>query len=69
MKTFDDMAQGALHDDDGAEIRTMQCPNCGHRCESTGIGAVYCGPHGIGDEPHQMFEPARRMEEIGARRC
>jgi hypothetical protein len=31
------------HNDD--DPREMICPYCGHICQTTSIGAVYCGPH------------------------
>ncbi len=27
------------------ESREMVCPYCGYICQTTSIGAVYCGPH------------------------
>jgi hypothetical protein len=39
--------------------RTMACPYCGYTCTDTGIGAVYCGPHGTG----AGTTPAVRMVE------
>ena len=41
-------------------VRVMQCPFCGHRRDSTGIGAVHCGPHPKG----HGLSPARPMYEV-----
>jgi len=41
-------------------LREMVCPYCGHRAVSSGIGAVYCGPHGSGS----AARPAVQMREI-----
>ena len=50
----------ALDKEDCEETRLMQCPFCGHRAESRGIGAVYCGPHPGG----HGISPSRRMYEV-----
>ena len=41
-------------------VRIMQCPFCGHRSKYTGVGTIYCGPHGRGRE----LSPARPMYEV-----
>ena len=46
------------------DVRIMECPFCGHRSESTGIGWVYCGPHGSG----HGLSPARKMYEVDSYR-
>jgi hypothetical protein len=42
------------------DIRTMVCPYCGHEAKSSGIGAVYCGPH---RDSKGNMTPAVRMRE------
>jgi hypothetical protein len=42
------------------ELRTLQCPFCGHISTSRGIGAVYCGPHKVSD----TYFPATQMKEL-----
>ena len=46
--------------------RIMMCPKCGYRCTSTGIGAVYCGPH---KSSTGELTPAVRMREVLQRKC
>ena len=49
------------------ERRDLQCPVCGHRARSTGIGAVYCGPHRYpkpNDPDGSFYTPAVRMREL-----
>jgi len=42
------------------ERREMVCPFCGHAQWTTRmIGAMFCGPHKVGDE----YFPARQMVE------
>ena len=41
-------------------VRVMQCPFCGHRCDTTTTGIIHCGPHGRG---HRMT-PASTMYEV-----
>ena len=41
------------------EVRTMIRPYCGYTCQTTGIGAIYCGPHGRGSS----ITPAVQMRE------
>ena len=46
-------------------VRIMVCPFCGYQCESRGIGAVHCGPHGGGHFPAvRMIEKEINREEI-----
>lgn len=46
---------------DDLQRRTMVCPYCGHTCQTTSIGAVYCGPHVASFGP--ATHPAVRMVE------
>ena len=40
--------------------RKLTCPFCCYSFRSDGIGAVYCGPHKVGDE----YFPAVRMQSV-----
>jgi len=42
------------------EYRRMVCPFCGYELLTDGIGAMYCGPHDLGNG---RYEPAVRMRE------
>lgn len=44
------------------ERRKMKCPYCGYTCETSSIGAVYCGPHFASFGPNTY--PAVRMFEV-----
>lgn len=49
--------------DSGQELRKMACGFCGHETESTGIGAIYCGPHPLSNG---AMYPAVQMYEVSA---
>ncbi len=43
------------------KLRNMICPYCRYRCQSGGIGAIYCGPH-YASHGTNVY-PAVRMHE------
>ena len=43
------------------EKRLMRCPVCGHQQETSGIGAMFCGPH---RSESGYLTPAVAMREV-----